>query len=303
MSTITDVSPRQGPLHKVTARRPLTMFLILGIGLSYTLATIWGLAYHGYIPGGHLHEHLGIAPDELTGAMLVLALLPAAVYVTNVTEGSEGVRAMFRRAFRWRVSPGWWVVALFGLPVLTIGLAIAMGDELRSGDLVPLLIRQAGLLLVNLLVINLWEETSWTGFLQTRLERRHSWLVAALLVAVPFAAVHVPLQFFLNQDVTVGLLLGAFGTYLVLGVLFRPLLAVFRRANGDSLLLVALMHSVFNRTNNDNGIAADMVAGEMRSVTMLAAVVLLAILLAVVARHRLSRAYAVELERRAGRRD
>jgi membrane protease YdiL (CAAX protease family) len=48
--------------------------------------------------------------------------------------------------------------------------------------------------LIALLVIHLWEETVWAGFMQTRLERRHSLPVAALLTAVPFAAIHLPLQ-------------------------------------------------------------------------------------------------------------
>jgi membrane protease YdiL (CAAX protease family) len=298
MSTMTKVSPNQGGLHRLTERRPLTVFLALGIGLAYLLATVWGLAYHGYIPGGNLHEVFGVAADEVTGVMLLLALLPAAVYVTKVTEGSEGVRALFRRAFRWRVHPGWWLTALLGLPVLTIGLAVAMGDEPRSTDLVPMLLSQAGLLLVNFVVINIWEETSWTGVMQTRLERRHNWFVAAWIVAVPFALVHLPLEFFLDQDVTVGLLGVAFMIYLVLGLFFRPLMAVFRRATGDSLLLVALMHSVFNRTNNENGIAADMVNGELRQLTMVIAVVVLTVVIALVFRGRLSKAYAIELEQR-----
>jgi len=85
---------------------------------------------------------------------------------------------------------------------------------------------------------------------QTRLEERHIWLVAEMLAAIPFAAMHLPLQFFLGQPVTVGSLAAAFSLYLLLGLLVRPLLAVFRRGTGDSLLLVALLHSVFNRTNN-----------------------------------------------------
>ncbi len=274
----------------------MTVFLVLGIGLSYTLVTLWGLAYHGHLPGGDLHETLGIAPDELTGAVLLLALLPAAVYVTEVTEGTQGVRALFRRAFQWRVHPGWWLTVLLALPVLTIGLGAAMGDELRAVDLVPMLISQAGLLLANFLIINLWEETAWTGVLQTRLERRHNWFVASLLVAIPFAVVHVPLEFFLGQEVTAGVLLGALVTYFLLGVVVRPMLAVLRRATGGSLLLVALLHTVFNRTNNDNGIGAEFLDGEMRAISMLVAVVVVTVAVALVARRRLSRQYAVELE-------
>ena len=125
------------------------------------------------------------------------------------------------------------------------------------------------------MVINIWEETAWTGVFQTRLEERHNWAVASAITAIPFAAIHLPLQFFLDQPVTLASLAAAFAVYLLLGLLVRPLLAVFRRGTRDSLLLVALLHSVFNRTNNQNGIAATLLEGDARQLTMLMAVVLL----------------------------
>ena len=41
---------------------------------------------------------------------------------------------------------------------------------------------------------NLGEEGTWTGFMQTRLERRHNFFLVALVTAVPFAIVHLPLR-------------------------------------------------------------------------------------------------------------
>jgi hypothetical protein len=78
---------------------------------------------------------LRIAPDELTGAAVVLALFPAALFVTWATTGRPGMRAFFHRAFRWRVSPWWWLTVLLGLPILTVGLALLMGDDLRPVDI------------------------------------------------------------------------------------------------------------------------------------------------------------------------
>jgi hypothetical protein len=75
----------------------------------------------------------------------------------------------------------------------------------------------------------------------------------------------LPLQFFLDQPATPSSLAVAFGLYLLLGLLVRPLLAVFRRGSGDNLLLVGLLHSVFNRTNNENGIAATLLEGDAQS--------------------------------------
>jgi uncharacterized protein len=242
------------------------------------------LAYHGVIPGGGLAAAFHIAPDELTGGAVVLSLLPAALFATWAASGRVGVRSLFRRAFHWRVSPGWWLTVLLGLPVLTVGLALLMGDQLRSINVPSFLAGQLMLLLVNFIVINLWEEVAWTGLFQTRLEERHNWLIAALLTAIPFAAIHLPLQFFLDQPVTPSSLAAAFGLYLLLGVLVRPLLAVFRRGTGDSLLLVGLLHSVFNRTNNENGIAATLLEGDARQLAMLIAVVLLTVVTAVVIR-------------------
>jgi membrane protease YdiL (CAAX protease family) len=161
-------------LRGVAARRPLTAFLILGLALGYALAFLWGLAYHGVIPGGGLAAAFHIAPDELTGGAVVLSLLPAALFATWATSGRVGVRSLFRRAFHWRVSPGWWLTVLLGLPVLTVGLALLMGDQLRSINVPSFLAGQLMLLLVNFIVINLWEEVAWTGLFQTRLEERHN---------------------------------------------------------------------------------------------------------------------------------
>jgi uncharacterized protein len=286
-------------LLQLAARFPLATFLILGFSLGYALAFLWGLAYNGVIPGGGLAAALHIAPDELTGGLVVLSLFPAALFATWAASGRVGLRSLFRRAFCWRVNPGWWLTVLLGLPVLTVGLALLMGDQLRSVDVPAFLASQLVLLLVNFIVINLWEEVAWTGLFQTRLEERHNWLIAALLTAIPFAAIHLPLQFFLGEPVTVASLAAAFGLYLLLGLLVRPMLAVFRRGTGDSLLLVGLLHSVFNRTNNENGIAATLLEGGARQLAMLIAVVLLTVVTAVVVRSRLGRQYGAELAGRS----
>jgi hypothetical protein len=76
------------------------------------------------------------------------------------------------------------------------------------------------------------------------------------------------------------------------------MLAVFRRGTGDSLLLVGLLHSVFNRTNNENGIAATLLEGDARQPAMLIAVVLLTVVTAVI-RSQLGRQYGAELAERS----
>lgn len=177
---------------------------------------------------------------------------------------------------RWRVGVGWWLTVLLGLPALGTGFALLLGDTFITPiDPVHLVVAQLGSVAVNLIVINLWEETAWTGLFQTRLERRHNLFVVALLTAVPSAFLHLPLDFLTRDEVTApSLLIACLGCF-TLGVVFRPMLAVFRRGTGDSLLLVGLLHSIFNRTNNPNGILASLADGQMRGLATLAAAVAL----------------------------
>jgi hypothetical protein len=69
----------------------------------------------------------------------------------------------------------------------------------------------------------------------------------------------------------------------------------------DSQLAAGLMRSVFNRTNNENGIAAALLNGELYRLGILIAVVVLIAALALLAgRRRLSRAYRLELDANPG---
>jgi hypothetical protein len=74
------------------------------------------------------------------------------------------------------------------------------------------------------------------------------------------------------------------------------MLGVFLRGSRDSVLLVALLHSIFNRTNNENGIAAGLLDGDARALAIPIAVIVLTAATAVVMRRRLTRAYRAELD-------
>ncbi len=90
------------------ARRPLTGFLVIVLGLSWLLFCIPVLAFYGVIPGANL-------PVEVFAlASTLLIMLPTALWVTSITDGRDGVRSLFARVFRWRFGIGWWLVVLFG---------------------------------------------------------------------------------------------------------------------------------------------------------------------------------------------
>jgi membrane protease YdiL (CAAX protease family) len=277
------------------ARHPLAAFLILGLGLAYPAMAVPILAARGIIPGGSLPGMLHIAPDEFAGLLLTLVgLLPAAMIVTWAADGRTGVRRLLGRMRRWRVGVGWWLLVLVGLPLLTIAIGLLLGDSLAVIDPVRFLVSQLVFGAVNFALVNLWEETAWSGVVQTRLERRHTIVVAALLTAIPFGLAHWPLVFF--SPVTVASAAIGLLTYLVLGVIFRPMLAVVMRGARYSVLLVAVLHTVFNRTNNDNGIAAGLLTGDTRKLAAPLAAILLTAATAIIIRGRLSRGYRRQLD-------
>jgi membrane protease YdiL (CAAX protease family) len=189
----------------------------------------------------------------------------------------------------------WWLTAVLAMPAVTIGLAAALGDEVivpTPAALVDELVAAA----VALLLINIAEETTWAGFLQTRLERAHNVVVAAVLTAVPFALVHIPIRVVARELNGPAELLPQFAVLVVLCIIIRVLLGGVMRGAGNSLLLVAVTHMSFNRSNNVDGLAADLLVGQARPLAALAAAVVVATFILVALRGRLGTAERARLD-------
>lgn len=271
-------------LRALAARRPLTVFLALVLGIGWPILALPGLAHNGLIPGGDLPE------EPFALATVLLVLLPAALWVTAATDGRAGVRALLRRTVQWRFGPGWYAAILLGLPVIATALGLLTGGSLREVDWPAVLFNYAVLqVLPAVVIINLWEETAWAGFLQTRLEQRHGLIAAAMLTAVPFALVHVPLLFAADEPV-----LAAAGVLLLVAVLHRLLFGLVLRGTAGSVLAVGLLHATFNATNNpEDGLLSRLLAEvDTGWLTPAAAVVLTALLAVVVLRRRSTAAAA-----------
>jgi len=116
---------------------------------------------------------------------------PSALFVTWAADGRPGIAGLFRRIARWRFGIGWWLAVLAGLPVLTVVFTLILGGSLESIDPVGLIWDQVRLLLINFILVNLWEETAWAGVMQTRLERRHNIFAAAALTALLVYSPHM----------------------------------------------------------------------------------------------------------------
>ena len=274
-------------------RRPVTAFLGMLFTIAYPVMALPVLADHAVIPGGWLPGALGIDAERLASVLLIfVALIPTTVFVTWAAEGPASIRSLFRRMVQWRIGAGWWLVALLGLPALTISFALLLGDTLRPVDAASLVVDQVTGLLIGFLLVNIWEESGWAGVVQTRLERRHGLVVAAMLTAVPFALIHMPLHFI--GDFSLDSLISALVILLIVCSVIRLLVGCFLRGTQDSILAVALLHTVFNKSNNVDGVVAAVVEGNARGSAALLATIVLTGAVAIAARRRLSRAHRLQ---------
>lgn len=177
----------------------------------------------------------------------------AAVIVTAIALGKDGVKKLLGRFLIWRVGVQWYAVAFFLLAVVILG---GIGLHILFGGTVPAIpAREASVLNVALSFIVLivfgflinTEEVAWRGFALPRLQAKYGPLLAAILLVIPESLLHLP--YFWNKDVdfyqTVGIFW--FTAFSVAAVFIYTF--VFNKTKG-SLLLVTIMHASQNAWAN-----------------------------------------------------
>lgn len=216
-------------------RRPLLTFSVVVIGLTWAVQLTFLAMGWPLFPA--LVVELGV-------------LLATATLVTRRTEGRAGVRRLYAGALRWRFGAGWYALVLLLLPVSTMAVAAMAGTLAGPSDgWGPEAFQYLFLTLVfGALLGNLWEELAWTGFMQERLTARHGLLKGALLTAVPFGLIHLPLAFEQNGLAGTSLPDLALTWALLLGLapFFRYLIGIVHARTGRSVLAVAILHGSFN---------------------------------------------------------
>jgi CAAX protease family protein len=247
----TIAAPQPTTLGQFVERHPVRAYLTLAYAICWTLFLLPLLATGGL---GLLPIDVPLKPFVLLAAVLGLTL-PAFV-VTRATAGGAGVRAFLRHRLRWRVGVHWYLLALFGLPLACILAAPLWRGGAPLHALAahwPLLVTTLlpGALLIAVLV-SLWEETGWTGFVLPRLQDRYGPLRAVLLVNVCQAVVHLPLLFIAGGLADARIPVAQYPLYLLFLFVFtlpvRALMTWLYNATGGSLPVVAVFHGAFNVT-------------------------------------------------------
>jgi uncharacterized protein len=230
-------------LLRMIARRPVTSFMVIGLGAGFLTASIRPIADAEILPFDMpLHGLLGGVLGVGLGAFLVTAAL----------KGRDGVVDLARRSVRWRVPVRWYLVALFTVPVgaTLLSLVIYGPQALASlaGGWPRALAEVAAVFLLQLVLFQLAEEIGFTGFLQHHWRDRYHPMKLTLYVALLWAVWHVP-DHFAEEGWGVEALISApvvFAIELVSLFFARALFVWFYNVTGSSVLLVAIFHASFD---------------------------------------------------------
>ena len=237
---------QSSPLRRLALRRPIAMFLIIVLGLSLP------------VDAALLASGQDISPGIL---LSVILLLGAATLITALSEGSVGVRRLFAGVIRWRMGLVRFVVLVTAMPLLTLLMGALTGTLTSPAEgwlsLVGSYLFRT--FIFGLLLVNLWEETAWGGFMQSRLMATRGLLIGSLLTAIPFFVIHIPnafaeqgLQNTSLQEAALNLSMLA-----LVAPFFRYLLGTQLIDSGGSILAIGLLHSSFNAAGQLTAVAGD----------------------------------------------
>ncbi len=150
-------------------------------------------------------------------------------------------------------------------------------------------------LLVPLVMTHLFEEASWTGFMQDTLQERHGPLLASIMVACAFALFHFPLSFLEAPQITLAVVQFALiqlAVQGIVGIFFRVVIMWIYNGSGRSVLIVALFHSAFNSAGTGTDYATrfieQIISGPAALLIAIAVVAVVAVVITVLTRGRLA---------------
>ena len=223
---------------------PLVVYFILAYVITWIIVLPVVASAQGFIS----------VPASLYALHYLSAYGPllAAVIVTTITDGGDGLRELFGRMIKWRVGLGWVLVAalsplaLFGLAALIV-LAVVGGappDLSLAGQVNFLPYLGIGALVLWLLTSGIGEETGWRGYALPRLQRNMSALSATLILTVFWVFWHLSRFFYFGAFVELGFsVLPLFALQLLaMGIVLTWL---YNSTNG-SIMMAALFHGGFN---------------------------------------------------------
>lgn len=211
---------RAASIRSWVGKHEIAVFLVVAYALSWS---IWPL----------------VLLNPASSPMMPFGPGLAALLVTLLVGGRVGLGALGRQLGKWRVSPGWYALAL-GLPLVVS--AAAFGAVRLSGAQAPLQFDPAQVvttLLTTLILVGLFEELGWRGFLLPRLQKDRPALAAALITGLVWLPWHLPE--FVSDPGQRPLV-----PFAIIVLALSVILAWLYNSTGGSLPIVMLFHAAHN---------------------------------------------------------
>lgn len=219
------------------------------VGGARALAVFAGLAYGwtwGLGAAGALLMDSGTISEstaELINTAMGFGPLLAALVVAAALGGAT-LKELLASLVRWRVSPAWYLVALYGPALVAVaGAAIWYGPTALAYDrLWPAIItRYLPLALITLITAApIQEELGWRGFALPRLQRLLGPVAGTGVLGAVWAAWHLPNVYFRGWDATTAAL------FLVATFLTAFPYSWLANHTRGSVLLAMLLHAGLN---------------------------------------------------------
>ena len=174
-----------------------------------------------------------------------------AFLVVGAMEGSAGRRKLLSRYALWRVGIQWYLIAIFGLPLIYLLVISILNGSFPLAELMAnkfsFFTAYLPALLIFPALITWGEEPGWRGFALTHMEAVTKPWLAAIVVGILHAFWHLPVFLMVNGPVALGPFdLNRFLLNSV-GIVSLTLIWtwVFNNARG-SILIAVLLHSSSN---------------------------------------------------------
>ena len=246
-------------------RNAAASYILLAYGITWSLALILALSYHGIIS---LEIPLALHYLLPYGPML------SALIITWVRGGTSGLRELVGRMSKWRIRPVWFIVAVFSVWVFYIASALMMitigqpwPDLSVFGQVMYLpYLTFLGAWALWIFTYGIGEETGWRGYLLPRIQARYNALVSSVIVSIIWAGWHAPM-FLYNENL---IAMGPVGTiFWTIGLMFGSVLLTWIYNNTEgSILMTAIWHGTFNTFSAAAGQAASVTSGIISMLVM-----------------------------------
>ncbi len=211
--------------------KPLIQFVTVAVPVGWVLLTIPFLL------------DLPVEPFVL-GTLFLGLVLPTVVLTRR--DPTASMRQLLRDTVRpprplWLLLP-----AALVIPgaVAAVAALLGVGVPLTASFVANLAVMNV---LSSLVVVNLWEEMAWAGFVQRRAMARWGFAGGSVVTALAFTGVHLPLSLYGADgisDVAYNI-----GVMVVSGIGMRLLIGAFDEWGHRSILALGLIHATFNASS------------------------------------------------------